>query len=68
MTKFKNKVLKMNKEKEIKILKEILKDIRDLQSLSQFKDYKLTKKQALVQLNAITQNLKDNFTEFIENQ
>ena len=57
----------MNRSKEVRNLKEILKDIRDLNSLGQFKEYGLTKEQALIQLEAITDNLKSNFTEFIEN-
>ena len=63
-----NKVGVMNEEKEVKNLKEILKDIKDLHSLGEFKKYGLTKEQALTQLNAITENIKTNFAEFIERQ
>lgn len=58
----------MNKTTEVQNLKEILKDIKDLHSLGEFKEYGLTKEQALTQLNAITKNIKSNFTEFINNQ
>ncbi len=58
----------MNKSNENPCIEEILKDLKDLHSLEQFKEYGLTREQALAQLNAITQNIKTNFTEFIENQ
>ncbi len=58
----------MSQTEELFCLKEIFKDIRDLQSLSQFKEYELTQKQALTQLNAIVKNIKSNFTDFINCQ
>ena len=58
----------MDNTKEAQILKDISKNISDLHGLAQFKEYGLAKEHALKQLNAITQNIKTNFTEFIESQ
>ncbi|MDD3419349.1 MAG: hypothetical protein PHE78_01975 [Candidatus Gastranaerophilales bacterium] len=50
---------------KIKIFELLQQDIKDLKSLLNYENYGITQKELKIQMNAIINNLEDNFQELI---